>query len=93
MVFYILILLVIDYIVQCYQTSDLGLTAQVGESPTKFEIWFRKCKAQDLYVLQAPSAEVKNAWVEEVTSLLWKQAERNRSNYLFKLSFIYMNAA
>ncbi|XP_054710117.1 uncharacterized protein LOC129219838 [Uloborus diversus] len=60
------------------KTSDLGLTAQVGESPTKFEIWFRKCKAQDLYVLQAPSAEVKNAWVEEVTSLLWKQAERNR---------------
>lgn len=68
------------------KTSDLGLTAQVGESPTKFEIWFRKCKAQDLYVLQAPSAEVKNAWVEEVTSLLWKQAERNRKLRLQEMS-------
>ncbi|XP_035224946.1 uncharacterized protein LOC118197537 isoform X2 [Stegodyphus dumicola] len=68
------------------KTSDLGLTAQVGESPTKFEIWFRKCKAQDLYVLQAPSAEVKNAWVEEITNLLWKQAERNRKLRLEEMS-------
>nr|XP_042900201.1 puratrophin-1 [Parasteatoda tepidariorum] len=68
------------------KTSDLGLTAQVGESPTKFEIWFRKCKVQDLLVLQAPSAEIKNAWVEEITGLLWKQAERNRNLRLEEMS-------
>ncbi|GFY64876.1 pleckstrin homology domain-containing family G member 4B [Trichonephila inaurata madagascariensis] len=68
------------------KTSDLGLTAQVGESATKFEIWFRKCKTQDLYVLQAPSAEIKNAWVEEVSGLLWKQAERNRNLRLEEMS-------
>ncbi|GFS29397.1 pleckstrin homology domain-containing family G member 4B [Nephila pilipes] len=68
------------------KTSDLGLTAQVGESATKFEIWFRKCKTQDLYVLQAPSAEIKNAWVEEISGLLWKQAERNRNLRLEEMS-------
>ncbi|CAL1290903.1 unnamed protein product [Larinioides sclopetarius] len=68
------------------KTSDLGLTAQVGESATKFEIWFRKCKTQDLWLLQAPSAEVKNAWVEEISGLLWKQAERNRNLRLEEMS-------
>ncbi|KAG8198143.1 hypothetical protein JTE90_006895 [Oedothorax gibbosus] len=68
------------------KTSDLGLTAQVGESPTKFEIWFRKCKAQDTYVLQAPSSSVKDAWVDELSTLLWKQAERNRNLRLEEMS-------
>ncbi|XP_067119638.1 puratrophin-1-like isoform X1 [Centruroides vittatus] len=68
------------------KTTDIGLTEQIGESPTKFEIWFRKRKLQDTYVLQAPNAEIKHLWVQEISKLLWKQALRNREMRLAEMS-------
>ncbi|KAM7283267.1 puratrophin-1 [Ixodes scapularis] len=68
------------------KTTDIGLTEQVGESPTKFEIWFRKRKLNDVYLLQAPSPEVKRAWVHDISKLLWKQALRNREMRLAEMS-------
>lgn len=63
--------------------TDIGLTARIGESPTKFEIWFRKRKPNDTFTLQSMSEEVKRAWTEELSQLLWRQAIRNRGIKLF----------
>ncbi|XP_062544132.1 uncharacterized protein LOC134211360 [Armigeres subalbatus] len=68
------------------KTSDIGLTAHVGDSPYKFEIWFRKRKPGDTWTLQTMSEDIKNAWTEEVSKLLWKQAKRNREIRLAEMS-------
>lgn len=60
------------------QTTDLGITEQIGDSPTKFEIWFRKRKLNDTFLLQAPNPEVKAAWVSDLRKILVKQAVKNR---------------
>lgn len=60
------------------KTTDIGLTAVIADSSTKFEIWFRKRKPGDTYTLQCASEEIKKAWTEELSNLLWKQALRNR---------------
>lgn len=58
--------------------TDIGLTAQL-DIGLKFEIWFRKRKPSDTYVLQAANLEIKEAWTEEISKLLWRQALRNRT--------------
>lgn len=67
------------------KTTDIGLTAVIADSPTKFEIWFRKRKPGDTYTLQCASEDIKKAWTEELSNLLWKQALKNRGN---SLSFV-----
>lgn len=62
------------------KTTDIGLTAVIADSPTKFEIWFRKRKPGDTYTLQCASEDIKKAWTEELSNLLWKQALRNRGD-------------
>ncbi|KAK4296919.1 hypothetical protein Pmani_030628 [Petrolisthes manimaculis] len=66
--------------------TDIGLTEQVGESITKFEIWFRKRKPSDTYLLQAPNTDMKESWTEEISKLLWRQALRNRTMRLHEMS-------
>lgn len=61
--------------------TDIGLTAKIGDSSTKFEIWFRKRKPNDTFTLQAMSEDVKKAWTEELSQLLWKQAIKNRGKF------------
>ncbi|KAJ7381520.1 Pleckstrin y domain containing, G (with RhoGef domain) member [Desmophyllum pertusum] len=68
------------------KTSDLGLTENIGDSGLKFELWFRRRKKEDTFVLQAQSLEVKTAWVTEITRLLWKQAMRSREYGLTEAS-------
>ncbi|XP_034103028.1 LOW QUALITY PROTEIN: uncharacterized protein LOC117567274 [Drosophila albomicans] len=68
------------------KTSDIGLTAHTGDSTTKFEIWFRKRKPDDTWTLQCMSEDIKNAWTEEISKLLWKQAKRNREIRLAEMS-------
>lgn len=65
--------------------TDIGLTARIGDSSTKFEIWFRKRKPNDTFTLQPMSEDVKKAWTEELSQLLWKQAIKNRGKKLFIL--------
>lgn len=62
--------------------TDIGLTAKIGDSVTKFEIWFRKRKPNDTFTLQANNEEVKKAWTEEISQLLWKQALKNRGKFI-----------
>ena len=61
-----------------FQTSDMGLTESVAASPYRFELWFRKRTMGEAFVLQAPSTDVKAAWVKEISKLLWRQAIKNR---------------
>ncbi|GAB0100254.1 pleckstrin homology domain-containing family G member 4B isoform X5 [Sergentomyia squamirostris] len=68
------------------KTSDIGLTAHVSDSSTKFEIWFRKRKPDDTWTLQSMSEDIKNVWTEEVSKLLWKQARKNREIRLLEMS-------
>lgn len=65
------------------KTTDIGLTAVIADSPTKFEIWFRKRKPGDTYTLQCANEDIKKAWTEELSNLLWKQALRNRGTLIF----------
>lgn len=60
------------------KTADIGLTANSGTSATKFEIWFRKRKPGDTWTLQSMNEDIKNAWTDEISKLLWQQAKRNR---------------
>ncbi|KAF7242825.1 Puratrophin-1, partial [Varanus komodoensis] len=60
------------------QTADIGLTENSGESGLRFEIWFRRRKAGDTYILQASSREAKQAWTRDIARLLWEQAARNK---------------
>ncbi|XP_033222681.1 uncharacterized protein LOC117176535 [Belonocnema kinseyi] len=68
------------------KTTDIGLTAVIADSPTKFEIWFRKRKPGDTYTLQCASEDIKKAWTEELSNLLWKQALRNREVRMAEMS-------
>lgn len=58
--------------------ADLGLTECCGESNLRFEIWFRRRKARDTFVLQAASLATKQAWTADISRLLWRQAIHNK---------------
>jgi len=68
------------------KTSDIGMTAKISDSATKFEIWFRKRKPNDTFTLQSMSEDIKQAWTDELSNLLWKQAVRNREIRLQEMS-------
>ncbi|XDV36498.1 hypothetical protein PO909_006262, partial [Leuciscus waleckii] len=63
---------------QSFKTSDIGMTHNSGDSGLCFEIWFRRRKSQDTYVLQAQSREVKENWTRDLERILWEQAVHNR---------------
>uniref|UniRef100_A0A8C2GPV2 Quattro n=1 Tax=Cyprinus carpio TaxID=7962 RepID=A0A8C2GPV2_CYPCA len=63
---------------QSFKTSDIGMTHNSGDSGLCFEIWFRRRKSQDTYVLQASSREVKENWTRDLERILWEQAVLNR---------------
>lgn len=62
------------------------MTENVGDSGLRFEIWFRRRKSQDTFILQASSAEVKAVWTAIIGKILWRQALRNRGLYLLSFS-------
>ncbi|XP_061676654.1 pleckstrin homology domain-containing family G member 4B isoform X2 [Syngnathoides biaculeatus] len=63
---------------QSYKTAEIGMTENVGDSGLRFEIWFRRRKSQDTFILQASSVEVKAVWTSIIGKILWRQALRNR---------------
>ncbi|XP_054245641.1 puratrophin-1 [Indicator indicator] len=60
------------------KTADIGLTESCGDSGLRFEIWFRRRKSSDTYILQASSADTKQAWTSDIAKILWQQAARNK---------------
>ncbi|XP_078475698.1 puratrophin-1-like [Lampetra planeri] len=73
-----------------FKTAELGLTESVGEEGLRFEIWFRRRKSSDAFVLQAPTPELKLAWTRDVSRILWQQATRNRQVRMQELSCMGM---
>ncbi|XP_013798196.2 puratrophin-1 [Apteryx mantelli] len=61
-----------------FKTADIGLTENSGDSGLRFEIWFRRRKSSDTYILQASTAETKQAWTNDIAKILWQQAARNK---------------
>ncbi|XP_012868112.1 PREDICTED: puratrophin-1 [Dipodomys ordii] len=61
-----------------FKMADLGLTECCGDSKLRFEIWFRRRKAKDTFVLQASSLATKQAWTADISRLLWRQAVHNK---------------
>ncbi|XP_065671582.1 puratrophin-1 isoform X5 [Hydra vulgaris] len=71
------------------KTVDLGLTANIGDSGLKFEVWYRRWKkgrTSDAYILQATTEEIKAAWTSDITRILWRQATRNKEYGLTEVS-------
>lgn len=64
------------------------MTENVGDSGLRFEIWFRRRKSQDTFILQASTAEVKAVWTAIIGKILWRQALRNRG-VCFYTGFLY----
>ncbi|KAM4017703.1 puratrophin-1 isoform 2-T2 [Anomaloglossus baeobatrachus] len=61
-----------------FKTADIGLTENSGDSGLRFEIWFRRRKSNDTHILQASTAEIKQAWTADIAKILWQQANRNK---------------
>ncbi|XP_036440061.1 puratrophin-1 isoform X2 [Colossoma macropomum] len=62
-----------------FKTADVGMTETSGESGLRFEVWFRRRTSKNqTYILQAATAEVKQAWTSDIARILWQQATRNK---------------
>ncbi|XP_053305794.1 puratrophin-1-like [Spea bombifrons] len=61
-----------------FKTADIGLTENSGDSGLRFEIWFRRRKSSDTYILQSNGPETKQAWTGDIAKILWQQATRNK---------------
>ncbi|XP_041350720.1 guanine nucleotide exchange factor DBS-like isoform X2 [Gigantopelta aegis] len=51
--------------------SQVGLTENIKGDKKKFELWLRG--REEVYTIQAPSLEVKDAWVKEIKKVLLNQ--------------------
>ncbi|XP_026104499.1 guanine nucleotide exchange factor DBS-like isoform X3 [Carassius auratus] len=56
--------------------SSVGITENVKGDIKKFEIWYNG--REEVYIVQAPSMEVKNTWVSEIRKVLTSQLEACR---------------
>uniref|UniRef100_A0A672S275 MCF.2 cell line derived transforming sequence-like 2 n=1 Tax=Sinocyclocheilus grahami TaxID=75366 RepID=A0A672S275_SINGR len=56
--------------------SSVGITENVKGDIKKFEIWYNG--REEVYIVQAPSMEVKNRWVSEIRKVLTSQLEACR---------------
>ncbi|KAI5641592.1 rhoGEF domain-containing protein [Phthorimaea operculella] len=74
--------------------DDLGITAKEHDN-YKFTIWYKKRNLKS-YKLETREPAVRNAWVEEITSLLWEQAMQKKEMLLQerkkRISMVSMNS-
>ncbi|KAK3510121.1 hypothetical protein QTP70_026837, partial [Hemibagrus guttatus] len=64
---------------QSFKTADVGMTETSGENGLRFEIWFRRRTSKNqTYILQAATADIKQAWTSDIARILWQQATRNK---------------
>nr|XP_006811250.1 PREDICTED: guanine nucleotide exchange factor DBS-like [Saccoglossus kowalevskii] len=52
---------------------DVGMTENIKSDKRKFELWLHG--RSEVYVIQAPTFEIKNAWVREIRRVLQSQFE------------------
>lgn len=51
--------------------SKIGLTETVKGDQKKFEVWLEG--RQEIYIIQAVTTELKDAWVREIKKVLFEQ--------------------
>ncbi|TRY98579.1 hypothetical protein DNTS_005276, partial [Danionella cerebrum] len=73
------------------KTCELGMTHSCGLSGRSFEIWFRRRRSQDTYILQAETQEAKEAWTRDLEHILWEQARSSREMRRQERMFMGMN--
>ncbi|KAM9849048.1 guanine nucleotide exchange factor DBS [Aulostomus maculatus] len=56
--------------------SSVGITENVKGDSKKFEVWYNG--REEVYIIQAPSMDVKNMWVSEIRKVLTGQLEACR---------------
>lgn len=56
--------------------DDLGITAKEHDQ-YKFTIWYKKRNLKS-YKLETSESTIRNSWVDDITSLLWQQAEKKK---------------
>nr|XP_043900715.1 guanine nucleotide exchange factor DBS isoform X4 [Solea senegalensis] len=56
--------------------SDVGITENIKGDIKKFEVWYNG--REEVYIIQAPSMDVKNMWVSEIRKVLTGQLEACR---------------
>ncbi|XP_062279492.1 guanine nucleotide exchange factor DBS isoform X2 [Scomber scombrus] len=60
--------------------SAVGITENVKGDSKKFEVWYNG--REEVYIIQAPSMDVKNMWVSEIRKVLTGQLEACRASQL-----------
>lgn len=63
--------------------DDLGITAKEHDQH-KFTIWYKK-RTLKSYKLETKDRSIRNTWVDEITSLLWKQAKKKKGEIFFSI--------
>ncbi|KAL8567172.1 hypothetical protein ACOMHN_046582 [Nucella lapillus] len=58
--------------------SQVGLTEKVKGDKRKFELWSRG--REEVYIIQAPSLQVKDVWVKEIKRVLMNQFDQIKSH-------------
>lgn len=66
--------------------DDLGITAKEHDKQ-KFTIWYKK-RTLKSYKLETRDSSIRNSWVDEITSLLWKQAKKKKGENVFLLCLL-----
>ncbi|XP_039730739.1 proto-oncogene DBL isoform X3 [Pteropus medius] len=56
----------------CLKMDEVGITEYVKGDNRKFEIWYA---GKEVYIIQAPTVDVKMTWLKEIRSILLKQQE------------------
>ncbi|GLD53562.1 guanine nucleotide exchange factor DBS isoform X1 [Lates japonicus] len=59
--------------------SAVGITENVKGDNKKFEVWYNSREV--VYIIQAPSMDVKNMWVSEIRKVLTGQLEACRGTH------------
>ncbi|XP_037403172.1 proto-oncogene DBL isoform X2 [Pygocentrus nattereri] len=62
----------------CLRMSAVGITENIKGDVKKFEIWYSG--REEVYVVQAPTVEVKLAWLSEIRKILTNQQKSLQDN-------------
>uniref|UniRef100_A0A672G1K0 Mcf.2 cell line derived transforming sequence-like a n=1 Tax=Salarias fasciatus TaxID=181472 RepID=A0A672G1K0_SALFA len=66
--------------------SAVGITENAKGDNKKFEIW---CNSRDeVFIVQAPTAEIKTSWVNEIRKVLTEQLKACRGNFEMFIFFL-----
>ncbi|KAL3999967.1 nuclear distribution protein NudE-like 1 [Sarotherodon galilaeus] len=71
--------------------SSVGITENVKGDCKKFEVWYNG--REEVYIIQAPSMDVKNMWVSEIRKVLTGQLEACRGMNVRKMALKHSDSS